>query len=245
MIYEELVRVGDLDKQIADLHQALTQLYSERSNILQKNIGPIGGDEKTDPNDAALIIYNKLLATWKELNVTIPSYSMLRKKIIKAVQLQTELVNLNDALRDKVYVVAVPPFKTLDSAMKAISKKGTPRFQFADENIRKNMSKTKVWSFVLVFDAAFDQKVENVMDQDDYFYEQYDCRAFGVQELVAAELQGIKSTPASHWVLLLKDGQNDKFIPSATFQNGNIILDIDDANGLLGSNYIRPAIKAA
>jgi hypothetical protein len=246
MLYKELVRVSELDKQIADLHHNLTELYAERSAIIKNR--PAQTIKTTKQNQAsgsALAVYNNLSLTWQELEVALPPYAVLQKKLKRIMTLKTQLEADNNSLNGKMYVVAVPPFTTLEKAMKTADQTNNRHFHVADETIFQKIRKSKVWSLVLVFDGMFDQPVGNLKKSEDFFYQTHDCLALGVQELIAAELQGVNISSENGWTLLLKDSWDGKYIPSSTVQNGNVVIDIDDAGGLLGSNYIRPAVKAA
>jgi hypothetical protein len=121
-------------------------------------------------------------------------------------------------------------------------------FVFADSELFTKIKKTKSWSFVVVIDREFSFQVDNIqalLEGNELSYRDYNCDALGVQELIAAELQGVKAVGDDGWTLLIKDSVAGKYIPCAKRLNDQVVFDVDDADCLLDSNFLQPAIQAA
>ncbi len=246
MLYQQLSRVNELDNTINDLHQRLADLYAERSQLITGNTStatqPVNLDvtARLDPK----AVYDRLAEVWKLIdNVKLPSYKSLTKRLEQATAIVDHLQAENPHLTGKLTIVAVPPRKTLAKVLSSPEFERT--FEFADKNM---LDKSTAWSLVVITALEFSLPVQNLdsfVDGHEFQYKGYDCRGLGINQLVAAELQGVPVVSEGNWTLLLKDssGPHDGSVPCATIRGQQIVVDMDDADCLLGNNYLQPAIE--
>ena len=235
MTYTGLKRVKEIDAHITELHDSLQQLYKERALLVSKKGHTAAGNNSKE-------IYQVLAHIWLAAGLKLPSYSIVRKKLDKILELQQALEQGNRNLAGKTYVVAVPPFSQLEKLIGFTA----PKFEFREDVLDKAM-KSRVWSFILVFDLGFAQPVKGArrfIETREHFYNQYDCARLGVQELIAAEIQGVKVLPKNGWTLLFKDGLDGDEILCAERDGATVFFDIDDTDALLDDNYLIPAARA-
>lgn len=246
MLLQQLTRVKEIDDQISDLHDHLTNLYNERADLMAfSSITPEAFAVKpsliTTPATTPKALYTELKNSWQSQAVSLPTQKTLQTKLQKALRVIAELTTENPQLAGHLHVVAVPPFKQL----KEIVVSRPDLFRFAELDIFKHVKKSQTWSLVVVAEPAFSTEIPDLgafISAEEYMHGGYDCRGLGVQELLSAELQGIPLHEAHTWTLLLKDMHGDTFIPCATLLDNRLNIDIDDAHGLLGTNYLCPAI---
>jgi hypothetical protein len=250
MLYDQLVRINELDGQIADMQKSLADLYSQRAVLLDR-----GHKATTAPtlpkatrsqsvHQQAKATHDALTQSWATYKVKLPAFKLLQSKLEKTCRLVRKLEADNTALKGKLVVVAVPPTKALLAAAEA----SPVNFVFSDERLEFNVVDNKSWSFVVIMDPKFAVAIYSLsrfLETNEYWYEQSDCRALGVAELMAAELQGIPLTDHESWTVLLRDLEAEQAAPCAIRHGNSIVFDLDDIDSLLGTNYLHPAIAAA
>jgi hypothetical protein len=234
MLVKQLKRVNELDTEINTLHERLADLYAERSRLI--------GDDALLPSPAAKqleakAVHRELTAAWQTHSIKLPTYASLSKKLQVAVQIVNGLQADNPYLAGKLHIVAVPPHKTLFKAL------DQAHFRIAEDALA-NAAKPAGWSVIVVTDPQFSLPVESLSDSDEFRYKQYDCRALGLNQCIAAELQGVRVIEPENWTVLIKDSL-DGTVPCATRHDGRILVELDDVSALLGNNYLQPVIEAA
>lgn len=247
MLYKQLNRVNELDNTIKDLHQKLADLYAERSRIMS---GASNAPESQIPFEAEITerldpkaVYERLVDCWKTAGVKLPAYKSLSARLEKATAIVDHLQNENPQLEGKLNIVAVPPSKTLS---KLLTSHSGMVFEFADDDM---LDKTAAWSLVVIADRSLGlpiQSLESFLKGHEFQYKGYGCRGLGVNQLLAAELQGVQILSEEYWTLLLRDSTHvyEGSVPCATIRGEHVVVDTDKADCLLGSNYLLPAIEA-
>ncbi len=253
MLYKELKRANDLDEAIAGLHEHLADLYKERASLLQASsdsVKTVGSNASTKaPKPSPIDVegsYYALQARWNDLGANFPSLKKIEKKLQKACELQQQLESDNPDLRGKLTIVAVPPFKSLE---KILAGNSLPAQSFSlDAELFDNIRKAKSWTLLIAVDAALSLPIYGLkafLERQEYIYNGHDCRGMGIQELIAAELQGVESVFENSWTVLLKDQPGAKDVLCATYEDGQIVFSTEDTDCLLGENYLGLMIKAA
>jgi hypothetical protein len=247
MLLQQLTRVKEIDTQISDLHARLTNLYDERAGLLSfSSLTPelleVAATSAAAPTPLTpKSLYASLKSNWRMHTIALPAQKTLQTKLQKAILIMDELVADNSQLAGQLTVVVVPPFKLLERPALALE-----TLRIVEPNLLASTKKSQIWSLlVVVQNPDFSTEITNLQSfigNADYMYKNYDCRGLGVQELLAAELQGVHVTEQGSWTLLLKGVQDDSTVPCATSLDEKVLLDIDDTNGLLGQNYLCPAI---
>lgn len=243
MLYNQLQRITELDTQIQDMHARLAEYYRERAQLTSGTPSTLRTETVTTPVAAvsSQAIYDQLKAAWP----TLPAYKSIARRLNKAAKTIDALIYENHQLAGNLTVVAVPPQAELD---KIIAKAGlTDRYLFTEDYMARSVSRSKAWSIVIVTSPTFALSVDQLSDslgKDEFTYKQFDCRALGVREAIAADLQGLEIATDSNWTLLLKDATSANHVPCVTMQDDRLIFDIDDARCLLGNNYMQPAVAA-
>lgn len=240
MLYKQLQRITELDKQIHDMHLRLAEYYRERATLTSSKQPAEVLDSPvitTDPRE----VYAHLQASWKRFNITLPTYKTLAKRLTAAANAVDVLVQENHQLAGNLTVLAVPPQVQLN---KLIASGDLPhRYTFTEEY--ESPAAGKGWSIVIVTAANFALSIDSLSDslgEHEFTYKQFDCRGLGVREAIAADIQGLEIVTAGNWTLLLKDATGISHIPCVTKQGNQLIFDTDDARCLLGNNYLQPAI---
>lgn len=255
MLYQQLIRVNEIDTEIATLHQSLMGLYAERATLVQAGTDQASAlplSEKAEtankPTDwNAESSYAALQKAWNIHNVKLPSFKTLRRKLEKACNVAKQLESDSVELRGKLSFVAVPPSHTLEKVLHTKNQERSV-LPAMDADLLAGLSKTKGWSLLLIMDISLGIQVYGLqafLASQDYVHDNYDCRGLGLSELVAAELQGVKAVAEDGWTLLLKDHQPTAPVLCAQYVEGRIMLDTDDADCLLDDNYLQPAIHVA
>ncbi len=249
MLYNQLKQVNEIDGKVNDLHSQLVHLYTERAKLLELD-PPSTGETIAQPVTTAptphtpFAAYIRLKQQWEKCDVTMPAFSSLRTKLKKACGIMEGFEKGNPKLAGKLTLVAVPPYKLLQKLTDLIPHRP---FSFTDPEIFKNIKKTNAWSFMVVVDPEFSMKVDDAQDfehSSELTDKGYDCNGLGIQELIAAEMQGVDLLQRDGWTLLLKDMRDDRHVPCVTANQDNLVFAVDDASCLLGSNFIQPAVLA-
>lgn len=244
MIYGDFVRVNEIDAQILDLHENLSRLYSERLSLLQAepNAKPLITDENPRKVLVTKSIYEEVQKAWLRYNVKLPKYQVLKSRLEQAEKLSNKLQKDNAVLSNAVSVLIVPPYRTLQKALRSDS--NTFVIKFEKLELESFIKKSHVWQVVVVINkqlVIYSQDFDVFMDQKEFMYESYDCRALGVQELLAGGLQTGIWPEDNKWVLLLKNITGRQVL-CAIKQGNQITIDTDYTDALLGENYFNPAI---
>lgn len=233
----ELERVKQIDQRITQMHESLNKLYSERAVILNPS------DKKANDTRAdmsARELYDQLAHDWHIRGLDLPGEGMMSAKLDKALKVRANLVRTEPAMKGSLNIIAVPPLASLKKIINFDRYVGL-------NNAWQDTKGSRVWAIVLTMDTQFAQKVENIRsftDDKEYLYQGYDWRGLGIQELLSAELQGINVFAAEGWTLLLKD-QTASTVPCVSKAGRNLTFDLDDAEALIGDNYLIPALKVA
>jgi hypothetical protein len=250
MLYDQLVHINELDSQIADMHKNLADLYSQRAVLLSNGHAATTAPlvKKTSAKRSVALqakqLYESLAGNWAAIGVKLPAYKLLQRKLETTCRLMRKLESSNDSLKGKLVVAAVPPSKTLVAATQTSQTK----FVFSDASIEELLPESKAWAFVVIMDPDFAVPIYGLtsfLRGDEYWYEQTDCRALGVAELIAAELQGVRLADTDSWTVLLRGVEPNQPAVCAIRHDASIIFDLDDTDSLLGANYLHPAIDAA
>ncbi|HVI60582.1 MAG TPA: hypothetical protein VM535_00300 [Candidatus Saccharimonadales bacterium] len=247
MLYKELKRANDLDAAIAGLHEHLADLYKERASLLRSTSAPTETDAKPAKPHKINVegSYYALRSKWNSLGANFPDLKKIDKKILKALDLQQKLEANNPDLRDKLTIVAVPPFKTLEKILAGDSL--AAQSFLLDDEIFQNVRKTTSWSLVIMVDATLCLPIyglKGFLERREFIYDGHDCRGMGLNELIAAELQGVSVVFEDSWTVLLKGQTKPKDVLCATYENGLIVFSTEDTDCLLGENYLGLTIKA-
>lgn len=255
MLYQQLIRVNEIDSEIANLHKSLMGLYAERATLVQAGIMPEEPlpSERLDTKSGkpseweAEASYAALQQAWSAYSITLPGFKTLRRKLKQACSTASQLEADNTEFTGKLSLVAVPPSRTLEKALRAASEERAI-LAAIDSELFIGLPRTTGWTLVLVMDISLGVQVDGLqafLANQGYTYKAYDCRGLGLAELAAAELQGVKTVAEDGWTLLLKDYQATAPVLCAQYIDGQIILDTDDADCLLDDNYLQPAIHIA
>jgi hypothetical protein len=239
MLYKQLQRITELDKQIEDMHARLAEYYRERAQLASDTPRTKEVSDAPASTVEPQALYDLLKAAWP----TLPAYKGLASRLAKADKAINALIQDNHQLAGNLTVVAVPPQAELD---KILTKAGlTDRYLFTEDYRAQPAPRSKAWSIIIVTGPTFALSVDQLSDslgKHEFTYKQFDCRALGVREAIAADLQGLEIATDSNWTLLLKDATSANHVPCVTKQDDRLIFDIDDARCLLGNNYMQPAI---
>ncbi|MDQ5972727.1 MAG: hypothetical protein QG553_886 [Patescibacteria group bacterium] len=232
MIYKELLRVAEIDAEINALHDKLGQLYAERQDIIIPQ--PVA-----DNGDQVRQAYQLLEEQWGMLGATIPRFDSLQPRLQKAVAIREQLLADHPSLADKLVITLVPPQRSLQKCYQA--QPDVPSISLADDIAAKQ---SRRWTLLVVIEAPqylADNNLRGFMERQDYLYQEHDCRALGLQELMAYGLQTGLWPQADSWTLLLKDA-DDQQVLCAQLRNDVLVVDRDEQDSLLGRNYFKPAI---
>lgn len=243
MILGDLTRVNQIDSQIGDLQQDLSSLYAERRQLLRsKSVKPTAPKQSLATAEP---IYKQLSQQWQLHGVKLPALTVLKSRIESASQIASQLEQANNVLKGAVRIVAVPPFKTI---MQATGSTDSPiKLVYAQPDLEMLAQATKQWQILVVINkqlGIYSQDFDIFMDQKEYQYNGLDCRALGLQELLASGLQTGIWPADNQWLLLLKD-VSDKQILCAVKRGNQLTVDVDMTDVLLGYNYFNPAILVA
>jgi len=247
MIYDQLVRVNKIDNEINDLHAHLSKLYRER----QKIMAPASSVEvaKKPLPASGQVLYNDLRIQWQHRGVTIPPYSRLKSQLVEAERLTSELQSANPELGGLFTTILVPPQGTLQKSLEiARQQGGSPVVSYVEPQLAKQYHVSNGWEVLVVIEATqqiTDDGLNRFIADEAYMLEGYDCRGLGLQGLLAYGLQ-TGNWPQQHqaWMLLLKDIK-DGHVMCALQRDGELQIDRDDVNFLIGDNFFKPAILVA
>jgi hypothetical protein len=235
MLYKQLQRITELDKQIQDMHIRLAEYYRERASLTAGTEAPATAKlPEVTPAVDPKSIYVQLKAAWP----TLPAYKTLSKRLAEAATTIDKLVTNNHQLANNLTVVAVPPQPQINKIIT-----DSNRYLFTEGYTAPTAKRS--WGLIIVTAANFALSVDQLSDslgKHEFTYKQFDCRALGVREAIAADHQGLEITTDNNWTLLLSDAVDAQHIPCVTKQGDQLIFDIDDARYLLGNNYLQPAI---
>ena len=221
-----------LATEIEQLQSRLAECYRERANLEQPT--------NTKPATAKAL-YDSAKQAWNGLGITVPAYTTLSPRLKRAATTMQELISNNPNLQGNLHVVLVPPSRQLDEAML------TKRYEFtAEYQLTKPVRRT-TWGVIIVTSGEFAQPIialEDDLGAQAFSQQNYDFRALGVREAIAADLLGLDviASGENSWTVLLKDTTDVTSIPCVSRRHGRVIFDIDDAHCLLGDNRLHPAI---
>lgn len=252
MLYKQLQRITEIDKHIHKLHEQLADYYAERARLTDgksfltpppnATVTDVPFVSTTDPHQ----LYEQLHATWLANGIKLPTFKTLQKRLTHAATIIDTLVSGNSQLENNLYVIAVPPTKQFNTLLHDAA--SLPHDYVFSEDYQQTKLKTRsAWTIVVVSGLDFSLPVETLTEnlgQNEFTYKNYDCRALGVHEIIAADIQGIDIMIDNNWTLLLKDATDATYVPCVTKQGNTVVFDIDDTRCLLGNNYLQPAIAA-
>lgn len=242
MLYKQLRRITELDKQIHDMHLRLAEYYRERAALTSTPTAPEILTQPVQITDPAAV-YETLQASWQLHGLTLPTYKTLAKRLSAATEIIDALTTENRQLAGNLTVIAVPPQSHIDKLIK----QGTPphSYVFTEEFLGNAPKRATRWEIIIVTGAGFALSIDALnesLGQAEFTYKQWDCRGLGIREAIAADILGLEVVTANNWTLLLKDAADLSHIPCVTKQDNQLIFDIDDARCLLGNNYLQPTI---
>ncbi len=237
MLLQDLNRVNKIDAEIASLHKHLSKLYSERSKLSDTVFdSPANTSAEIVPStpvETSKALPDQLSDVWGAHGITLPKTKSFKAKLEKA---QTELQNLTDY--QEPVIVVVPPRKKLEAAVKQSGIASADLLTALSET-----PKSTAWSVLILCSGGVLGVTASVLPSDLGKYDGH--TALGVQEALAATLQGVEIAWPSGWTLLLKDVKDGQQVPCLTRNDNQLVLDTDDGTCLLGENYVMPAIKVA
>ncbi|HEY1063786.1 MAG TPA: hypothetical protein VGE30_00635 [Candidatus Saccharimonadales bacterium] len=245
MLYKQLQRITELDKQIQDMHLRLAEYYRERAALTgNQPVEEVLNTTVTTTNPEDM--HGHLVTAWEKFGLKVPTYKTLAKRLTAAANIIDSLMHENHQLAGNMTILAVPPQAQLDELMAA---KNLPHDYAYTEEFARHVPKRKTsWTIVIVTAANFALAIDSLSDslgEAEFTYKQFDCRGLGVREAIAADILGLEIATNNNWTLLLKDAADSAHIPCVTKQGTQLIFDIDDARCLLGNNYLQPAIAIA
>lgn len=218
MLLKELSHVNELDSAISELHQKLSQLYQERSQLLQLQ-APASNDIAT------------LRTIWQQYGINLPSSAAVTRKYRKAVDVVAKLERSDTALRGRLAIVAVPPTAVLKEATADMH-----RYACVNSELFASIKPAKVWHFSVIAQHETAATITELAVLGDHEHQ-----GLGVHEVIAADLQGVKTVQAGSWTILLKNSHDGSPL-CVTTDNDQLILDVEDADCLLGNNIFQKAI---
>lgn len=249
MLYKQLQRFNELDKQIHDMHQKLAEYYRERAELTAAdNTAATAATIRTKTVHTPSIdeLYTNLQQVWQPHGIKLPTRATLQKKLTKARSIMEDLLVDNPQLTGKLHVIAIPPQNQLEKLLTHPNPLAS-RYVFTEDYHANISLRSSVWSIIVITGQEFSLPIDKLSDslgKDELTYKTYDCRALGVRETIAADIQGIPVVTDNNWTLLLKDAKTADYIPCVTKQENQLVFEIEDARGLLGNNYVQPAIAA-
>ena len=247
MLYKQLQRINELDQQIHDMHQKLAEYYRERAELTATQ-----NPQPAKPNNASSQLpsindsYAQLQNLWQQHGIKVPARASLQKKLTKAHNIMESLLADNPQLAGKLHIVAIPPQTQLEKLLTHPNPLAS-RYVFTEDYHANISLRSSVWSIIVLTGQEFSLPIDTLSDslgKDELSYKTYDCRALGVRETIAADIQGIPVVTDNNWTLLLKDAKSADYIPCVTKQDNQLVFEIEDARGLLGNNYVQPAVAA-
>lgn len=244
MIYGNLARVNQIDSQIDDLHEHLSNLYAERRRLMQSKLPvasqPAAPLASTSADTGEL--YQTLSLRWKSLGLKLPVLKSLRSRLEAAQQLANKLEAENNLLVGTTSVVIVPPQKLLKQALRQSADQ--LQLGFAEAEREQPLPTSRRWQVIVVINRQLPVNSNNFsqfMANKEYQYDGLDCRALGLAEFLAAGLQTGNWPADGQWLLLLKNQLADQVL-CVIKHHRQLTVDVDSTDALLGRNYFQPAI---
>lgn len=255
MLVAELKNIIELDEQINQLHEDLTDLYAKRLALIKTGApaaSPTKVDVlKTDPAERrnwAGQQYDKLQSAWRCYDVELPAFKKLQKKLEKSRDLISELQNAEPQLMDNLEILIVPPSDVLPFPV-SNELRYCQGFSDGQDYVNETVPRptmTRQWRVLVVYAGENGLAYglpKAIIETKRYVLGGYDTRGLGPAEYAAFSLQYQQPIDDGIWTLLLKDQQVGAPVVSAGFHAGRFRFDIDEANGGLDIDRYRPAVE--
>ncbi len=260
MLVSELKKVIEIDSRITGLHQELATLYVERQKYIEQTATPgrsviEGSPLSIQSADTGVTwlqtTYNQLSEAWSAYDVKIPALRQLKKPLVKASLVISNLSKDRPELAGRLTILLVPPVHILGQPVDNKHRQSQTFVNLDDyfgEDLIKRYQQKK-WRMLVVYDDQVPLnfgKASELLAAKSYMIGGYDIRGLGVYEYFALSLQSPRPLDRHTWTLLLKGTRAlAKTVTSVTFINGQYRFEVDDTDGVFGDERFRPAVDIA
>jgi len=262
MQYTQFKKVVEIDNEIGNLHSKLAELYEARAMFASKPSAAIeaqGATRQTGQTSSQGIntspahqLYSDLSAAWAEHGIVIPSFSALRKQLLKSQVVLQNLIDFDASMGKNMEVLLVPPVTLLRFPAQSSLRRTQPYVALPDfvspDLVQATKNNKKTWQVLVAHtgDIGIDYgNTSAIIKNKTYQIAGFDGRALGLRQYVALTLQLNKPIDHNVWTVLLNDKRllNKKLVASATFMHCQFRFELDEYNTALGEERFRPAIE--
>ncbi len=214
-------------------------MFDERDRIIPRRVS-FERDPMTGKLNVASL-ESRLRQAWSPTAIKIPTKPTLNKIIRGAIRRSGELLKARPEYAEKLSFILVPPTTKLDTAVALSELK--PIYRSVDLDSRP---KYDHWRVIVVADNSCNVPISDLQQfkKSGFLSElPYDVKALGIDETLAAELQGHRVALPDEWTVLLKESTVSDQVLCVSKEAGNIVFDVDDVNCLLGKNHLTIAVE--
>lgn len=250
MLLNQLNQVTEIDNLITEIQDELSQLYQERSSLLngtgvkQQSLPQL---VKTKQADWVAEQYRNLAAVWAQYSIAIPSLTSLKPRLNKAYKTIKALEAAKPDWIDWLRVILVPPTNKFSFPVAAELRMSQSFVTSADslDASLPTVKKDAVWRVLVVYAAdegLYSGSLEMMLKQDNKVAG-YDTTALGVREYAAFSMHLIQPVDTQSWSILPKGQTKAEQVPCVAFVDGQFRFDSDEVNSVFGDNRFRPAVE--
>lgn len=261
MLLSQLTEVNEIDNRISQIHGELSQLYLQRSTLLQNvpqmpvtagqqpapqaAMAPVLGSEA---NEWAEAQYEALVAVWRQYGVALPSHRTMKTRLLKAHKTLQDIAQAKPEWQNGMTAVFVPASSALSFPVDGTMRAKQPFITSPDytETNLPAVTVDKQWRLLLVYKEAeglYAGSLEMMLDKKEQKVAGHDVTALGLREYLAFSLQQTKPVDVQTWTILPKDRIGNDQVPCVSYTQGQFRFVTDEVNSVFGDNRFRPAIE--
>ena len=252
-MFQDFVRINNIDSQILSLHKHLAQLYEERQGLIEEEAFTTGVDSPVAivetsmahaivSKDTTRELYDQQLAIWKNYGVSVPTYKTI-KPALQAAEKIKQTLSEEAGSAGLLHILLVPP---KSSVLRALSCPHALKLDMASLANFLPTSKSK-WQVLVMFDPSQQILITDFasfLENRQYMIDGLDTRGLDILSLVAASLQNIQLVDQESWTCLLTKKTDASNAPCAILgEDDTIRFNLDDSGGILGQNFFNPAVS--
>jgi len=249
MLLKQFSQVAEIDDMINQIHEELTELYRERSSLIDgKNTQPqnLPKQVATKKNDWAKDQYQQLQSAWAMYEVTIPTYSSLKVRLLKAYKVVQDLSAAKPEC--ELAVILVPPTSKLGFPVQE-GYRSKQDFIITPDYVDASIAKPKQdrsWRMLVIAadnEAQYAGSLEMMLSKKNSKIGGHNVAALGVREYTALTLQLSNPIDTQTWTILPKSTVSGHQVACVAYIDGQYRFDVDEISDVFDDNRFRAAVE--
>jgi len=260
MKLNELKRVIDIDNAIKQTQQDLSELYVQRARLM-KQAEQSPKDKLPSENSSELIalaLYKELEATWAKYDITLPSFRMLKRRLVASSDVMRDLEADLPEVAGQFKVILLPPARQLSLPIAANirgiqqrkKRQRVSKLAEADtmEEVLTKGMRRRTWGVMVVLaspEGLHRGQPMKILNDRSYMVGGHDARQLGVAEYAAMTLSIEGHIDGQTNTMLLSTFSAHLPVPYVRFTSAHYQFELDTIglSGIFSDDRFRPAVE--